>query len=248
MSNESIKRSAPPLESTTTDLPAELSAGLMTGHDPLDYEWTGSAEGQPSEADDAPPIEVQATDLDTWDLTEAIRLETARIAQYASSRNSTVIIGGGNTVREPVFDIDADDGPPTQRMATAPASKQDNGSMPGASSDGWNRTSTIASLLVGGASLFLFAIYFLATPGVASTPPAGGVLTAAPPVVPNSLHEAASTGGPCKASPEAPPQGEIPTRTLERAATEPSRAPSPPREVSSKSGSVDPLFVKSPGY
>ena len=248
MSNEPFKKSATPSENNATDvLPAEVSAGLMIERDPLDYDWTSGAERQSSEADYVPPMQAQETDMDTWDLAEAISLETARIARYASSRKSTVIIDRSREGPEPVFDIEIDDGPPTQKMVTLPGRKEDDGSMPGASSDGWHRTSTLASLLVAGAALFLCAIYFLARPGVASTAPAGEMLTAAPPVVPNSLREVGSTCLPSKASPEAP-QREIQTRTIERAATEPSRAASPRREVWSKPRPVDPLFTEKPGY
>jgi hypothetical protein len=249
MNNETFKRSAGPPESTATDvLPAEGSAGLMTGRDPLDYDWTRAAERQSSEDDNVPPMQVQATDTDTWDLEEAIRIETARFARYAS-RNATV----GREGREPVFDVEWE-GPPTQKRPTAPTNKEDDGSMPDASSepdassDGWHRDSKLVSLLLAGAALFLCATYFLARPGVTSTPSAGGMSTAAPPVVPNSLDDAASTFSPGKASPEAPQQRGIPTRVLERAVTEPSRAASPPKAVSSKSGPVDPLFAVNPGY
>jgi len=249
MSNEPFKKSATLSESNTADvLPAEVSAGLMTGGDSLDYDWTDAAERQSSEAADVPPMQVQATDMDTWDLAEAISLETARIARYASSRKSTDGIDRGREGPEPVFDIEIDDGPPTQKMATVPASKENHDAMPGASSDGWHRNRTLASLLVAGAALFLCVIYFLAKPGVASTPPAGEMLAAAPPVVPNSLREAASTCPPSKPSPEAPQQREIQTRTIERAAPQPSRAASPQREASSKSRPVDPLFTENPGY
>jgi hypothetical protein len=180
--------------------------------------------------------------MDSWALEEAIRIETARIARYAT-RNATV----GREVPEPVFDIEWE-GPPTQKRATVPISNEDDGSMPGASSDGWQRDSTIVSFLVAGAALFLCAIYFLARPGVTSAPPAGGVSAAAPPVVPNALDEAAWTLSPGKASPEALQQPGIPTRVLERAATEPSRAASPPKAVSSKSRPADPLFAVNPGY
>jgi hypothetical protein len=246
MSNEqSSNRSATPPERNTPDvLPAELSAGAPTG-DPRDHEWARGTEMPPSEAAYVPPMPIQSKDMDTWDLAEAIGLETARIARYASSRNSTVIIDGGRAGDEPQVDIDMDDeGAPTEKMPVTPVAKQDIGAVRGAPSDS-GRITTLTGLIVAGAGLFLCAIYFLARPGADSALSAQSVLAAAPPIVSKTLHEAASTCPPCKTS-DAPQRG-IPTCALERAAA-PSRAASPLGKVSSKSVSIDPLFTLNPGY
>jgi hypothetical protein len=249
MSNEQpFKRSATPPESTTPDvLPDELSEGPATEDDPRDYEWTRSTEIPPSEAAYVPPMQIQTKDMDTWDLAEAIGLETARVARYASSRNSTVIIDGVRKSDELQVDIDLEDeGAPTEKMPLGLA-KQDVGSVRGAPSDsGRRRIMTLTALIVAGAGLFLCAIYFLARPGDLALP-GQSVLSAAPPIVPKTLHEAASTCPPCKASPDAPQRG-IPTCALERAAPTQSRAASSLSEASSKSGPIDPLFTENLGY
>jgi len=218
----------------------------MPAYDPLDDDFPRGIELPSSEAAHVPPRQIQTKDMDTWDLAEAIGIETARIARYASSRNSTVIIDGVRGGDEPQVDIDMnDEGGPTEKMPVEPAAKQDIALVGGARSDNGRRIMTLTALIVAGAGLFICAIYFLARPGADSALSGQSALSAAPPIVPKTLHEAASTCPPCKAS-EAPQRG-IPTCALERAAT-PSRASSPLSEVSSKPARIDPLFAANPGY
>jgi hypothetical protein len=254
MSNEQpYKRSAAPPESPPPDdLPDEISASLLAEDDPLEPledDWPAGMELPPSEAAYVPPMQVQTKDVDTWDLAEAIGIEAARVARYASSRNSTVIIDGGPEGEEPPIDIEMEDeGAPTEKMALGPAAKQDTGSAPGAPSESRRRVMTLTALIVAGAGLFLCAIYFLTRPGADSALPRQRVLSVTAPIAQKTLQETASTCPPCKASLEASQQRGIPTCALEREATAPSRAASSPREGSSKPGFVDPLFTVNPGY
>jgi hypothetical protein len=262
MSNEPSKKSATQPESAPLDLlPDELSAAPMTGDDPLDYDWMRGAATPPSEAAYLPSMEMQARDMDTGDLAKALGREAVRVARYASSRNSRVIIDKGREGGEMGFEIDVDDGVPidkdedgmpTQRMPAGPATKQDSGSTRGASSDRWHRSSTVIALIVVCAGLFLCVIYFLARPGVASTPTSSSsrALSADPTVVSKPLEESASTCAPCNGLSEAPQQRALPESAVEPAATAVTRAASPPRAVAPKQvrETVDPLFIEKPGY